>query len=230
MATATKTKPKAAATPAPKAAPKSAAKAAAKPATKTAAVKTTAAVKKPAAPKPSARKSPSPKVQKSAPRTSKAAVATADRVWQLAKRMTICMFATFDGGKIRSRPLAAKVEKDEHAIWFLTDIDGQKDNQLVKYPLVTLTFSDSGKNKYVAITGTAELLDDRTLVKKLWTPFSKAWWDSPDDPKIRVIKVTPQDAELWDAPGGILAEVAMLAKVVTGQSRIKIGENAKVSL
>jgi general stress protein 26 len=212
--------------------PAAKATAAKSPASKPASVRTAKRTATPKAPpKPPVRKPPAPEGQKApAKQTRTEHAAHVDRVWQLAKRMTICMFATWDGNRIRSRPLAATVEKDEHAIWFLTDVEGQKDNQIEKFPKVTLTFSDNGKNKYVAITGTAELLVDKALIKKLWTPFSKAWWDGPDDPKIRVIKVTPEDAELWDAPGGILAEVAMLAKVVTGQSRIKIGENAKVSL
>lgn len=152
-----------------------------------------------------------------------------DRVWELAKRIGICMFITWDGERQRARPLVATVEKQNHALWFLTDVEAHKDEQVAKFPTVALAFADNGGNKYVSITGRAEILDDRALVKKLWSPYAKAWWKNADDPGIRVIKVTPEDAELWDSPGGLFSKVAMLAAAVTGRGP-KIGDNAKVTL
>ena len=50
-----------------------------------------------------------------------------------------------------------------------------------------------------------------------------------EDPKIRVIRVTPEDAELWDSPGRVASTVAMLAAVLTGKSP-KLLDNAKVAI
>ena len=152
-----------------------------------------------------------------------------DRIWELAKRIGVCMFVTWDGERQRARPLAASVEKDEHAIYFLTDVNGEKDEQIESFPIVTLAFADHAHSKYVAITGKASVSNDRDQIKELWSPFAKAWWDSPDDPAIRVIKMIPQDAELWDSPGRIVTTISMLAAAVTGRSP-RIGENAKVAL
>ncbi|UJW87687.1 pyridoxamine 5'-phosphate oxidase family protein [Devosia sp. SL43] len=152
-----------------------------------------------------------------------------DRVWELAKRIGIAMFVTWDGKEQRARPLAATVEKDEGAIYFLTDINGEKDDQVSEFPHVSVSFADHKHSKYVALSGKAAVLNDRTKIKELWNPFAKAWWDSPEDPAIRVIKVTPHDAELWDSPGRIVTTISMLAAAVTGRSP-KIGENAKVVL
>lgn len=164
-----------------------------------------------------------------ATQTKKEPAAHVDRVWELAKRIGICMFITWDGERQRARPLVATVEKQSHAIWFLTDVDAHKDEQVEKFPIVALAFADNSGNKYVSITGKAEILNDRSLVKKLWSPYAKAWWKDADDPKIRVIRVTPQDAELWDNTGGLFSRVAMLAAAVTGRGP-RIGDNAKVML
>lgn len=150
-----------------------------------------------------------------------------DRVWDLAKRIGICMFVTWDGERQRARPLAATVDKDEGAIYFLTDINGHKDEQIAQFPTVTLAFADHGHSRYVSLTGKATMSNDRTRIKELWSPFAKAWWDGPEDPAIRAIKVVPDDAELWDSPGRIVTTISMLAAAVTGRSP-KIGENAKV--
>ena len=152
-----------------------------------------------------------------------------DRIWELAKRIGIAMFVTWDGKDQRARPLAATVEKDEGAIYFLTDINGEKDTQIAEFPHVSVSFADHKASKYVALTGKATVSNDRARIKQLWTPFAKAWWDSPEDPAIRVIKVVPHDAELWDSPGRIVTTISMLAAAVTGRAP-KIGENAKVVL
>ena len=152
-----------------------------------------------------------------------------DRVWELAERIGICMFITWDGERQRARPLAAHVDRKEHAFYFLTDIDGHKDEQVAKFPTVSLAFSDGKKNRYVAITGKATLSDDRGKIKDLWNPWAKAWWSSADDPNIRVIRVSPEDAELWDSPGRVASTVAMLTAVLTGKSP-KLLDNAKVAI
>ena len=152
-----------------------------------------------------------------------------ERIWELAKRIGIAMFVTWDGKEQRARPLAATVEKDEGAIYFLTDVNGEKDQQIAEFPHVSVSFADHKHSKFVALSGTATVTNDRAKIKQLWSPFAKAWWDSPEDPSIRVIKVVPQDAELWDSPGRIVTTISMLAAAVTGRSP-KIGENAKVML
>ena len=152
-----------------------------------------------------------------------------DRIWELAKRIGIAMFVTWDGKQQRARPLAATVKKDEGAVYFLTDVNGEKDDQITEFPHVSVSFADHKHSKYVALSGRAVISNDRAKIKELWNPFAKAWWDSPEDPAIRVIKVIPQDAELWDSPGRIVTTISMLAAAVTGRSP-KIGENAKVVL
>lgn len=152
-----------------------------------------------------------------------------DRIWELAKRIGVCMFVTWDGERQRSRPLQANVDRDEHAIYFLIDADGHKDDEVRNFPIVTLAFADIPHSKYVSITGKGSVNNDRAKIKELWSPFAQAWWDNENDPGIRVIKVEPQDAELWDSPGRVVTAISMLAAAVTRRSP-KIGENAKVKL
>lgn len=152
-----------------------------------------------------------------------------DRVWELAEKINICMFVTWDGERQRARPLAANVDRDEHAIYFLTDVTGMKDDQIESFPIVTLAFADTGGNKYVSVTGEATVSNDRAKIAELWTPDNKAFWDSKDDPDIRLITVRPEDAEVWDSPGMIAATVKMLTAAVTG-AKVELGNNRKVTM
>jgi hypothetical protein len=69
----------------------------------------------------------------------------------------------------------------------------------------------------------------RAKIKELFSTPAKAWWKSAEDPNIRVLKITPDDAEFWDSPGTIISYVKMAAAAVTG-TRPDIGENRKISM
>ena len=161
--------------------------------------------------------------------TTLSAKEATDRVWELAEKINICMFVTWDGERQRARPLASNVERDNHAIFFLTDVNGLKDDQIERFPVVTLAYADTSGYKFVSITGTAKVTNDRAKIKDLWTPDNKAFWESENDPNIRLITVTPEDAEVWDSPGRIVSAVKMLTAAVTG-AKVELGNNRKVAL
>lgn len=152
-----------------------------------------------------------------------------DRVWDLAKKIDFCMFTTWDGESQRARPMSARVRREDYAIYFLVDVAGHKNEQVERYPKVLLTFTDSGGNKYVSISGEAALSNDRGKIRDLWTAFDRAWWDDENDPSIRLLTVRPKDAELWDSPNQLVSTVKMLVAAVTG-AKPAFGENAKVDL
>src|SRR5690606_8900529 len=108
-----------------------------------------------------------------------------------------------EGEDIRARPMAAYVKPDEGLVYFLTDVRSHKDDEIRVAPRVSLAFADTSGQDYVAVTGVAEVLDDREKVRELWSTPAKAWWDNPDDPNIRVLRVTPHDAQYWDGPGAV---------------------------
>jgi general stress protein 26 len=152
-----------------------------------------------------------------------------DRIWQLMKKMGFAMLVTHDGGKLRARPMSAYLEQDNNAIFFLTDARRHKDEEIASNPAINLSFADAGSQKYVSIAGTATVSNDRAKIRQLFSTPAKAWWDSAEDPNIRVLKITPDDAEFWDSPGTVISYVKMAAAAATG-TRPDIGENRKVSM
>jgi general stress protein 26 len=155
--------------------------------------------------------------------------ADVDRVWQLMKKIGFAMLVTRDGNKLRARPMSAYPDGAENAIYFLTDARHHKEQEIARDPQVNLSFADAGDQKYVSVTGTAVISNDRGKIKQLFSMPAKAWWDSADDPNIRILKVTPDDAEFWDSPGNVISYVKMAAAAVTG-SRPDLGDNRKVAL
>lgn len=151
------------------------------------------------------------------------------RIWELAKSIDICMFVTWDGRRQRARPLSARVERDHHAIYFLVDSEGEKNPQNEAFPIVTLTWTDSSSYKYVTMTGTATVDNNRAKIAGLWTSTDKAWWESQDDPRIRLIRFDPEDGELWDSPNKFIAGVKM-AMAAVASAKPNMRDNAKVDL
>jgi general stress protein 26 len=92
---------------------------------------------------------------------------------------------------------------------------------------VCLAFSQG--QKYVSMTGRAMVSSDRAKIKELWGTPAKAWWESQDDPNIRVLQVTPHDAEYWDGPNTVVSYVKMAVAAVTGE-RPDLGTNRKVAM
>lgn len=152
-----------------------------------------------------------------------------DCVWDLAEKIGFCMLTTQTSHELRARPMAAHPERLENAFYFLTDADGHKDEEIARNPHVCLAFADSKGQKYVSISGSAEVSNDRERIKELWSTPAKAWWDSPEDPSIRVLKVTPSFAEYWSSPGTIVSYIKMAAAAL-GSGKPDMGDNEKVDM
>jgi general stress protein 26 len=152
-----------------------------------------------------------------------------DRVWELMKKIGFAMLVTRDGDKLRARPMSAYLDRDNNAVLFLTDARRHKDEEIARDPHVNLSFADAGSQKYVSLTGIAAISNDRARIKQLFSTPAKAWWDSAEDPNIRILTVTPDDAEFWDSPGSVISYVKMAAAAVSG-TRPNLGDNRKVAM
>lgn len=150
-----------------------------------------------------------------------------DKVWELVGSIEECWFVTWDGERQRARPLAARPDRGAHAIYFLTDESGAKDDQIRRFPLVSLAFADIRAKEYLTIAGQAHVSDDRARIAELFGPLDRAWWDSADDPSIRLITFRPEDAEIWGGLGRLRAGVALLAAAVAGANP-DLGDNRKI--
>jgi general stress protein 26 len=153
---------------------------------------------------------------------------TVDHVWDLMESVRFCMLSTWTGTKLRSRPMGAFVRRKEGAIYFFTDIRAHKDEEIARFPKVCLGFASTSGQKYVSASGVAEINSDREKIRELWSIPVKIWWDSPDDPNIRLIKVRPEEAEYWDSPGNVVSSVTVAFALLTG-AHVDYGDHQKVS-
>jgi len=154
-----------------------------------------------------------------------------DRVWALISDIPVAMVVTHEGQgqHMRARPMAMRPARAEGAIYFLTDVDAPKAEEIRSNESICLALADNKSQKYVSITGHAELIDDRDRVGEIWSVYDKAFWPDQNDPRIRVLRVTPESAEFWEGAGMVVTAVKLVAAIASGE-RMSVGANEKVEL
>ncbi len=124
-----------------------------------------------------------------------------------------------EDGTPHNRPMATQEADAEGNLWFFTDTNATKVNEIQKHAKASVSFVSTSDNRYVSAYGNAELVQDRQKVKDLWQPILKAWFpNGPDDPNVSLIKINVTDAEYWEGPSGIVGRIAALtSSIVSGK-------------
>ncbi|MCW2962399.1 MAG: Pyridoxamine 5-phosphate oxidase [Thermoleophilia bacterium] len=145
-----------------------------------------------------------------------------DKLADLIEGIEIAQLATVRrDGTIHSRPMATQEMQPDGTLCFLTERDSGKVDEVVERQHVHLGYSDLRHSRYVSVSGTASITSSRPLIRELWTPFARAWFDGPEDPSIVVLQVRIEEAEYWDTPkGGKPIQLLRLAtSAFTGNQR-----------
>lgn len=155
-----------------------------------------------------------------------------EKLGELIKGIEIAMLTTaLPDGSLRSRPMATQRAEFDGTLWFFCDDHSAKVHEVERDRHVNVGYADPSHNRYVSVSGTANVSRDRAKVKELWTPALKAWFpDGPDDPRIALLRVDVESAEYWDAPSNTMVKVAGFVKAIATGRRYEPGENEKLNL
>jgi len=154
-----------------------------------------------------------------------------DRVWDILESSSVGMLTTCFEGGLRARPLDARPDRSAGVIFFVIDVRGLKDNEVKARSEVCFTVIDAEQRAYLSITGHATTLYDEALLRKVWKRSDDVWWPGgPQDENVRVLRLEPRTADLWDGPASSAVAAFEMSKArLTGQEP-NLGENRKVSL
>ena len=132
--------------------------------------------------------------------------------------LRFAMVATADAdGTWKARPLAlAGQERSVLSFLVSADADWVASLEATGSP-TTVTFSDPGKNTWVALQGTARTVQDAARTKDLWNPGAEAYFDDADDPRLRVLDVEVHYGEHWDGPSGLVGRAVQLVGAKLGR-------------
>ena len=153
------------------------------------------------------------------------------KIRELIKDIDFCMLTTVDEtGDLRSRPMSSNGDVDDDGdIWFFTNASSHKVTEIEKLPKVNVSFADPDDQRYISVSGTAQLVRDRAKIDELWKPEFKMWFpEGKDDPEIALLRVNLEKAEYWDSPSSTIGyALSFVSSLVTGKQP-EFGENKKV--
>ncbi len=153
------------------------------------------------------------------------------KLHELIKDIRFAMLTTVEeDGTLRSRPMATQEFEFDGNLWFFTNANAPKVDEVKHDQHVNLSYAEPDKQKYVSVSGKAELVRDRQKIEELWNPIYKAWFPQGlDDPNLSLLKVSVDKAEYWDSPSSQVVRLFGFVKAaVTGKPISNAGENEKI--
>ena len=110
-----------------------------------------------------------------------------------------------------TRPMTAQVENERGAIWFFTTKDAELVKNLKTGNRAIASFASKGHDLFATIHGTLRLDNDRAVIERLWNRYVAAWYEQgKDDPKLALLRLDPEHAEIWLDASSLVAGVKML--------------------
>jgi len=156
-----------------------------------------------------------------------------EKLRDMIKDIDFCMLTTIDQqGDPHSRPMSSNGDIDPNGdLWFFTGLSSHKVNEVAKSPKVNVSFADPDNQRYVSVTGVAQLVRDRQKIDELWRPEFKMWFPKgKDDPEVALLRVSLEKGEYWDSPSSTIGfALSFVSSLVTGKQP-EFGENRKVQL
>jgi general stress protein 26 len=149
---------------------------------------------------------------------------------ELIRDIRVALLTTADReGGFHTRPVQTLQADDDGTLWFFTDWGSPKADELRHDVRVSLGYADPAKNAYVALNGSGRLLRDAQRAEELWSIEQRAYYpDGPQDARLAVLRVTPERAEYWIAPGRTSYLIAAVKAAATGTPAGVLGENRKI--
>jgi general stress protein 26 len=147
--------------------------------------------------------------------------------------MEVAMMTTVGtGGLLVSRPMATQKQGSNGKLWFMTNVETHKVDELEADPRVNLAYYKDRTREFVSVSGTVRVVRERSKIHELYQADWKAWLGAedetrdggPDDPRIALIEVTAQSASYLklDRPAPLVL-FSVVKGIVTGEPP-KVGE------
>ena len=157
-----------------------------------------------------------------------------DTIQAMVKDIKYTMMTTRNGeDHLHSCPMnTTETSIGAKEIWFIGHKPSETVDNIKQNPEVNLAYVTQESDKYLSISGTAELVEDEEKLNELWSVMYNAYFEQgKDDPKIQLIKVVPHGAEYWANGNAITSAVKMAAAALTDNAVEKsLGENFSIKL
>jgi general stress protein 26 len=134
-------------------------------------------------------------------------------------------------GETRSRPMLVQDVDDDGWLWFLTDRTSRKACELERNPRTAVLFQSSRADRYLSIHGTAVVVRDDLVLRRVWNPTYRAWFPKGRrHPEIVLIALRVERAEYWLVPRSRLVRLFGAAKALVTRKPYEAGSRGTLTL
>lgn len=121
-----------------------------------------------------------------------------EELYELIDKMEIALLTTRrPDGMLVTRPMATQKPDPIADLWFVTDIESEKVDELQFDHNVNLGYYDPDSREWVSVSGTMTISQDRAKIRELHQSDWKMWFGDeggardggPDDPRLALLLV-----------------------------------------
>ena len=112
-----------------------------------------------------------------------------------------------------AQPMTAQLEGDGTSgpIWFFASKDSDLARHAGTSHRAIATFASKGHDLFASVHGNLVADNDRAAIDRLWNRFVAAWFEGgKDDPKLQLLRLDPERAQIWLDGSSLVAGVKML--------------------
>lgn len=139
------------------------------------------------------------------------------KFWKALKSDMTMFLGMAQGDDGHARPMTAQLDEEfwdgaeyHGPIWFFTATDNRLYQNIGGGTRAMAHFTSKGHDIWATIHGQLTTTQDREVIDRLWNRFVAAWYEGKDDPKIALIRLDPEDAEIWVDASSLVAGLKML--------------------
>ncbi|WP_104382805.1 pyridoxamine 5'-phosphate oxidase family protein [Sphingobacterium sp. HMA12] len=116
-------------------------------------------------------------------------------------------------------------------IWYICSAESETHQNIENDPRVSLFYADPKNYTFLSVNGTASLSRDQARIDRYWNKMMEGWFKKgKEDPNIRLVRVTPQDAHYWDSNSNMIVNLFNMLKVAVTGNPEDIGKEGDLNL
>src|SRR5687768_10949480 len=161
-----------------------------------------------------------------------------DELYDLINGIETAMFTTRGvSGQLVSRPMATQERIEDADLWFVTNSETHKLEDLALDPHVNCSYFNNRSREWVSVSGLARVSKNKNKIRQLYKEDWKAWFGDeggdrdggPNDPRLALIFVEAELATYMkvNKPRPVVL-FQVLKGIVTG-SKVEIGQVKEIS-
>jgi general stress protein 26 len=161
-----------------------------------------------------------------------------DELYDLIEGIETAMFTTRrPNGQLVSRPMQTQDRIEGCDLWFVTDADTHKLDDLALDPHVNCAYYNNKSREWVSVSGIAHVSKNRNRIRQLYKEAWKAWFGDeggerdggPNDPRLALIMVEAESATYMKVNKPRPVVLFEVLKAMVTRSRVEIGDVREVT-